>query len=783
MLPVGLKPSVICVVPGNLQNQKNMKSGVFTFVITALLLFRMPVSSQNLLSDGDFSSTTEFENAADIPATDKWQKFVYDVGAEFAVVDGVCEIKVNYPGTENWQAQLLQGISGLETDHKYNLSFDVKASSDCWYVVFLGEVNGNWTTFLDGYWHNAGTGWQTISIDFVVPFVFEHHKLSFEFGNLNNTTIYFDNVSITDLGTFTHSVGIIGPAVNGGWDVDVDMETTDGIIYTLNDFPLNSGFMKFRQDNFWFFNWGYTGFPAGFNSLYKNDIPVPNPGRYNITFNRETGDYVFECVNECIPFIGITGSAVPPDFGVGQDVKLSTNDGINYRLSNYTFFDGTAIFRQDDNPELTWGSDGFPKGVAVPDGDEMPITAGTYNVLFNRETGEYSFEIPGIGILGSALNGWDTDIDMETLDGIVYTLNDYPFNDGYVKFRYGDSWSVNWGGYDFPAGYAEFFGPDIPVMAGTYNVTLNLQTNEYFFEATSCPFPEIVCPYDLWEMAELNSCERVVFYPEVKAAANCGGEGITIEQIEGLPSGSVFPVGQTLNSFKITNKDGNTAWCSFYVIVMEPEFPVITLNNDWYEPLWPPDHKMVNFYLDYTVSNNCTLPHSYLFVYCNEPETGMGEGDKSPDWEIIDEHNVLLRAERSAQGTGREYYIFIVAYNDSWNYDFRMITVKVPHDQGFVAEKQPGKNKSANIESKKNTAFTLEIWPNPTEKLFNLKVKNSEPETLVISVTDLTGRVIDNFGVNSDEAKCFGEKLNPGIYIVSARKGTHIQIARIVKTQ
>lgn len=62
------------------------------------------------------------------------------------------------------------------------------------------------------------------------------------------------------------SVGILGAATSLGWSgnqPDIAMETTDGIHYTLNNMPLYSGGLKFRQDNSWPLNWGSTEWPSG----------------------------------------------------------------------------------------------------------------------------------------------------------------------------------------------------------------------------------------------------------------------------------------------------------------------------------------------------------------------------------------------------------------------------------------------------------------------------------------------------------------------------------------
>ncbi|MFN5877456.1 MAG: beta strand repeat-containing protein, partial [Flavobacteriales bacterium] len=54
----------------------------------------------------------------------------------------------------------------------------------------------------------------------------------------------------------------------------------------------------------------------------------------------------------------------------------------------------------------------------------------------------------------------------------------------------------------------------------------------------------------------------------------------TVIQTSGLPSGSLFPVGVTTNTFVATDLYGNTASCAFNVTISDNEDPVITCPND-----------------------------------------------------------------------------------------------------------------------------------------------------------------------------------------------------------
>lgn len=284
-----------------------------------------------------------------------------------------------------------------------------------------------------------------------------------------------------------NSVGIIGPATPGGWSEETPMILVDDSlqIYAIT-INLTASEVKFRANNEWVINWGSVDFPIGVGVQEGPNIPIAVAGEYDVLFSALTGQYHFIYESP----IGIIGSATP--FGWDEDINMfpDANDPDKYFVT-LKLSQGAAKFRQDDDWMINWGSTDFPSGVGTLGGLDIPIpSAGRYSITFNTATGEYNFEelvdFKSIGIIGSATaGGWDNETSL-TKDGNNGDLwkGTITFNEGAFKFRADSSWSVSWGGTDFPVGTASLTGGDINVSAddaGEYLASFNSNTLEYRF--------------------------------------------------------------------------------------------------------------------------------------------------------------------------------------------------------------------------------------------------------------------------------------------------------------
>jgi hypothetical protein len=141
--------------------------------------------------------------------------------------------------------------------------------------------------------------------------------------------------------------------------------------------------------------------------------------------------------------------------------------------------------------------------------------------------------------------------------------------------------------------------------------------------------------------------------------------------------GSVFPVGETTVTVTAKDAAGNKSTKSFVVKVQDTTAPAISGLSVNPSVLTVPNHKMVDVTVSYTVSDN-TGATVKLTVTSSEPDNGLGDGDTAGDIEIVSDHVVRLRAERSGKGNGRTYTITVTATDAYGNTSSQIVTVSVP---------------------------------------------------------------------------------------------------------
>ena len=191
---------------------------------------------------------------------------------------------------------------------------------------------------------------------------------------------------------------------------------------------------------------------------------------------------------------------------------------------------------------------------------------------------------------------------------------------------------------------------------------------------------------------------------------------------------------------------------------------------------------MRNITLNYTVSDNCVSnPPITVSVTSNEPVNGTGDGDTAPDWEIVNNNLVRLRAERAGNGNGRIYTI-TVTVNDGCNPSVSGSTqVRVAHNGGSQTTANTiGEN---SLESVSLNGLEVKVHPNPASSNFTLDIRsNNSNKPVSIQVFDQNGRIIETRrNINSGSTISLGELYKPGTYFVRIIQGKTYKEVKLMK--
>jgi hypothetical protein len=215
--------------------------------------------------------------------------------------------------------------------------------------------------------------------------------------------------------------------------------------------------------------------------------------------------------------------------------------------------------------------------------------------------------------------------------------------------------------------------------------------------------PVITCPVNTTTAACQSQAQINTAFVAWLATASVNGCGTITNNNTGAPGACG---GTTTVTFTATSSCALTATCSAtFTVPADVTPPSITNETATPATLWPPNHKMKDVHIGYTATD-CGAFTTSLSVTSNEPIDGTGDGDTSPDWEIIDNHNVRLRAERAAHGDGRIYTITITATDACGNTSSKNVEVHVTHN---ITSPVSG----ASFKVGTTVGFSGEFWDKP----------------------------------------------------------------------
>jgi len=263
----------------------------------------------------------------------------------------------------------------------------------------------------------------------------------------------------------------------------------------------------------------------------------------------------------------------------------------------------------------------------------------------------------------------------------------------------------------------------------------------------------VKCPSNIIVNTDQNSCNALVDF-KAESVANSAivyRIGSTI-----ITSPYTFLKGTTTVE-AIASDNISTASCSFTVKVNDVQAPVITGISANPAILSPADNALKNVFIDYKVTDNCGTVTTTLSVTSNQPPTG-----NDVDWEIVDGHNVRLRAGQS--GEDRVYTITITSTDESGNQAVKTVTVTVP--KTTVTEK---------------IKLDLKVMPNPSKTYFTLYVRSNSDKPATLQVFDLFGRVKEVRSFYPTATIRLGDNYRPGVYFVKITQGNAEVYTALIK--
>jgi hypothetical protein len=200
--------------------------------------------------------------------------------------------------------------------------------------------------------------------------------------------------------------------------------------------------------------------------------------------------------------------------------------------------------------------------------------------------------------------------------------------------------------------------------------------------------PSVTCPADIEAVECTGPAGAAVAYDVPVATDACD---VAVDVVCTPAPGSTFPIGDTEVTCTATDNAGNETACAFTVTVVDTTPPVLSDVTVSRPKLWPPNHRLVDEEVFYTVADACDpSPSCALSVASDEPINGTGDGDAAPDWVILDDHHLRLRSERAGGGDGRTYTITAACEDDHGNSAQGDAQVDVPHDRSGNAHAMSG---------------------------------------------------------------------------------------------
>lgn len=291
------------------------------------------------------------------------------------------------------------------------------ARVDQWFKIYpqetmsLGEA-GFWSGNFIGYPVNGENEMSgefvegandVVAFAFKIPADIEADKYRLTFDMFNRT---FTIEPLIDLGE-PDLWYLVGSCIgNGSWGNDAGnvgialipmYPKTDN--YNINTyvgfFPAGQGFKLIHTPGSWDEQWGQRDGVFVKNDGGSSDITVPEDGYYEITYDMQADALT---IMKYTGTVAVYGQIAMPGGYQGWDTGSNLMDPMSTVVENHDWiikgatYDATELkFAADGSWDINWGGATFPLGLGEQNGPNIPVEAGTYDVIFNDILGEYYF--------------------------------------------------------------------------------------------------------------------------------------------------------------------------------------------------------------------------------------------------------------------------------------------------------------------------------------------------------------------------------------------------------
>jgi hypothetical protein len=475
--------------------------------------------------------------------------------------------------------------------------------------------------------------------------------------------------------------------------------------------------------------------------------------------------YFFTIVttNAQVSITGPGGPALEANWGV--DYFLTDIGNGIWTANNITLPGGQFKFRLNADWITNWGAISWPSGTATENGPNIPGIAGTYDVTFNQNTGEYNFtgyQAPStIKLVGSAVINPEG-ITMKTTDGIIYFVEEVYLLNGSLQFNIDNNLFV--GSTSFPNGVAND-NVSIPIISGDYNVLINITTSEYSFFATdSCLLPKVkivgtaVSTDEGIEMTTLdgeNYSSKLSNFFTGNAQFNICGN---------LSGGIDFPSGTAVNSnlISIPVTAGNyVVTLNLSTSIYTFKFPVISITGSAVGG-WGVDTDLTTTDGDNYFINNLTVTDGEVkFRQDNNWLINWGDPTSSNG-------NIVVTA-----GT------YDITFTPSGTYVFGRGTAKgIWTFRDSVTKALVFTNNPA-LSSKGFNSANFKVFPNPTQNVWNFVSASERIES--VKIVDVLGKNVITVSPKANTVSLDATSLTKGIYFAKIATAKATETIKLMK--